>query len=161
MLRRELFVTFAAIVTLCACSSSPTVSSDVAPGVNFGGYKTFSFIGLMPKGANPVAVERIQQEVGGVLSGKGYTHSQPGDLTVVTTVGAQNRTDVSTWGWWGQNVDVYQYTEGQLAVDVYDTKTKQPLWHGQATERIDPNKPDPDKINAAVASVMASFPARG
>jgi len=26
--------------------------------------------------------------------------------------------------------------------------------------RIDPNKPDPAAINAAVASVMASFPAR-
>jgi hypothetical protein len=158
---RGIFLTFAAIVTLSACSSSPTVSSDVVPGVNFSAYKTFSFITEAPRGANPVAVERIQQDVGSALSGKGYAQGQPGDLTVVTTVGAQNRTQVNSWGWWGLRTDVYQYTEGQLAVDVYDTKTKQPLWHGQAEQRIDPNKVDPETVNAAVASVMASFPAHG
>jgi hypothetical protein len=161
MHRPALFLTFAAVVALSACSSSPTVSSDVVPGVNFSAYKTFSFITEAPRGANPVAVERIQQDVGSALSGKGYAQGQPGDLTVVTTVGAQNRTQVNSWGWWGLRTDVYQYTEGQLAVDVYDTKTKQALWHGQAEQRIDPNKPDPDAVNAAVASVMASFPARG
>jgi hypothetical protein len=161
MHRREIFVLFAAVVTVSACSTSPKVSSEAAPGVSFAGYKTFSFVTEAPRGANPVAVEQIQQDVGSAMAGKGYTHGQPGDLTVVTSVGAQNRTQVNTWGWWGQNVDVYQYTEGQLAVDVYDTKTKQALWHGQATEKINPGQPDPAKINEAVAEVMASFPATG
>ena len=161
MHRRGLFLTFAAIVTLSACSSSPTVSTDVAPGANFSAYKTFSFVAEAPRGADPVSVERIQQDVGSALSGKGYTQGQPGDLTVVTRVGAQNRTQVNTWGYWGLRTDVYQYTEGQLAVDVFDTKTRQPLWHGQAEERIDPNKTDPAAISAAVASVMSSFPAHG
>ena len=159
MRRLTLFSTFFAIITLAACSSSPKVSTESAPGANFSGYKTFTFVSQMPAGGNPVAVERIQQNVGSALAGKGYTKGQPGDLTVVTTVGAQDRTQINTWGYWGMRADVYQYTEGKLAVDVFDTKTKQALWHGQATETIDPNKPDPAAINAAVASVMASFPA--
>ena len=143
MVRRELILTFAAVIILSACSTStnPKVSSDVMPGTNFSAFKTFSFVTEMPPGgANPVAVARIQQEVGSALSGKGYTQGQPSDLTVVTRVGAQDRTQIHTWGWWGQQLDVQQYTEGKLAVDVFDTKNQRPLWHGQASEKIDPNK---------------------
>jgi hypothetical protein len=160
MRRLALFSTLSAMVALCACSASPKVSSESAAGANFASYKTFTFISQTPAGGNPVAVGRIQQNVGSALAAKGYTQGQPGDLTVVTTVGAQDRTQIDTWGYWGMRADVYQYTEGKLAVDVFDTKTRKALWHGQATETIDPNKPDPAAINAAVTSVMASFPAR-
>jgi hypothetical protein len=161
MHRRELFVTFAAILALSACTTSPKVSSDVAPGANFSAYKTFGFVSEAPTGGDPVAMARIQQDVGGALSGKGYVQGQPADLTVVTRVGTENKTDVSTWGWWGRQLDVQQYTEGKLAVDVFDTKTRQPLWHGVASERLDPNNTDPAAINSAVASVMSSFPTHG
>jgi hypothetical protein len=161
MRRLALFSTLSVFVALSACSSSPKVTTDSAPGANFSKYKTFSFISQMPAGANPVAVERIQQNIGGALAGKGYAKGEPGDLTIVTTVGAQDKTQINTWGYWGMRADVYQYTEGKLSVDVFDTKTRQALWHGQATENIDPNKPDPAAVNAAVASVMASFPTRG
>src|SRR5215469_14670703 len=70
MHRREFIAGLAAITTLSGCASSPTVSSDVTPGVNFSGYKTFSFITEAPRGANPVAVERIKQDIGSALSGK-------------------------------------------------------------------------------------------
>jgi len=46
-------------------------------------------------------------------------------------------------------------------VDVFDTKTKQPLWHGSATQTVDPHKPDPAMIDAAVSGVMAKFLAHG
>ena len=31
---------------------------------------------------------------------------------------------------------VRNYTEGKLAVDVYDVKSRQPAWHGWATKRL-------------------------
>jgi hypothetical protein len=55
---------------------------------------------------------------------------------------------------------VRQYTEGQLSVDVFDTKTRQPLWHGQATGTVNPQKLDARKIDAAAADIMTKFPAR-
>ena len=109
---------------------------------------------------DPVAYERIRQGVEQGLTGKGYSKADPGDLSVIITLGARDKTDVKSWGRFGLQQDVYQYTEGQMSVDVFDTKTKQPLWHGQATETINPKKPDPQKIEAAVTDVMAKFPAR-
>jgi hypothetical protein len=56
-------------------------------------------------------------------------------------------------------VDVYQYTEGTLSVDAFDAKTRQPLWHGQATGTVS-SKPNPEKVEKAVAKIMAQFPAK-
>jgi len=149
-------------LALSACASTPTVSSDTTPGANFANYKSYTWVNpLPPAGMNPVSFERIRQGVDGALSAKGYSKADPGDLSVILTMGAQDKTDVNTWGRWGRQVDVYQYTEGKLSVDVFDTKTKQPLWHGSATQTIDPNKSDPAMIDAAVSGVMAKFPAKG
>jgi hypothetical protein len=161
-MRRHKFIpAFAAIVTLYTCSLFQTASADTAPGVNLSAYNSFSFLNDTPGVLNQVMVVRIQHDVGSALSGKGYTESKPGDLTVVTSVGTLNRTRPKGWGWWGGQFDITHYPEGKLAVDVFDTKTRRPLWHSVGTETIDPMKPDPESINAAAASVMASFPARG
>lgn len=155
---------YAALVSLAltACASSPSVSTDTTAGVNFGAYSSFAWANaLPPSGMNPVAFERIRQDVNTAMTSKGFTPGAEGDMTLILTVGAKDKTDVSTWGRWGQRVDVYQYTEGKMSIDVFDTKTKQPLWHGQATQTIDPNKSDPTLIDAAVTGVMAKFPARG
>ena len=74
---------------------------------------------------------------------------------------AWDKTDYDTWGRWGMQTDVYQYTEGKISVDVFDTKTKQALWHGSANAQIDPNKSNPALIDQAVTGVMAKFPGHG
>lgn len=159
--RRRLVVVLIGAIALAACASKPQVSSDVTPGANLAAYRTFAFVNPTPPGGmDPVAYERILQDVGNALSAKGYAKADPGDLSVILTLGARDRTDINTWGAFGRQVDVYQYTEGKLAVDVFNTKTRQPLWHGQASETIDPNKPDPTAVNTAVTSLMASFPPR-
>ena len=161
MNRRSVALVLAALA-LSACASTPTVSSDVTPGANFASYSTFAWVDTRPPaGMNPVAFERIRQGVEGSLTAKGYSKADPGDLSVIVTLGARDKTDVTTWGRFGRQVDVYQYTEGKLSVDVFDTKTKQPLWHGSATQTITPGKSDPAMIDAAVSGVMAKFPAHG
>ena len=161
MFRRALVIALAASLLAIPAWAKPKVSTDTTPGANFATYRTFTFVNaLPPAGMDPVGYERIRQGVEQGLTGKGFSKAEPGDLSVIITVGAKNKTDVNTWGRFGQQVDVYQYTVGSLSVDVFDTKTKQPLWHGQATETIDPQKPNPQKIDAAVADLMAKFPAR-
>jgi hypothetical protein len=65
---------------------------------------------------------------------------------------------------WGgayyQDIDVRQYTEGRLAIDVFDGKLKRPVWHGFATKTISSaDQADPQKaIDAAVAAIVAEFP---
>jgi hypothetical protein len=161
MIRRGLVVVLAAGLLAGPAWAKPKVSADATPGTNFASYGTFTFVNAQPPaGMNPVAYERIRQGVETGLTGKGYAKGDPGDLSVIITVGAKDKTDIQTWGRWGRQVDVYQYTEGQLSVDVFDTKTQKPLWHGQATETVDPKKLAPEKIEAGVAAIMAKFPAR-
>ena len=161
MIRRGFVIVLAAGLLAAPAWAKPKVSSDTTPGANFATYRTFAFVNPQPPaGMDPVAYERIRQGVEQGLAGKGYSKADPGDLSVVITVGARDKTDVNTWGRFGRQVDVYQYTVGQLSVDVFDTKTRQPLWHGQATETIHPEKPDPQKVEAGVTDLMAKFPAR-
>ena len=152
----------AAPVALSACATKPQVSSEVTRGANLAAYQTFSFVNATPPaGMNPVTFERIRQDVASALTAKGYTKAAgQGDLSVIITLGARERTDINTWGAFGRQIDVNQYTEGKMAVDVFSTQTQQPLWHGQATQTIDPNRPDPTVVDTAVAEVMARFPPR-
>lgn len=160
-------IRFAVIIALAAglalpAAAKPKVTSDATPGVNFAAYQTFAFINPSPPaGMNPVAYERIRMGVENGLSGKGYSKGDPGDLSVLISMGARNQTDIETWGAFGRQLDVHQYTEGQLSVDVFDTKTRRPLWHGQATETVNPKKLEPEKVEAAVQEVIARFPSRG
>lgn len=136
------------------------VSSDVAPGVNFATYQTFAFVNAVPPaGMDPVAYERIRMAVEQGLVSKGFSKSAEGDLTVILSLGAQNKTDIDTWGMFGRQVDVRQYTEGQLSVDVFDTRTRKPLWHGKATDTVGSSL-NPEKIDKEVAKLMARFPNR-
>ena len=52
------------------------------------------------------------------------------------------------------------YTQGALAIDVFDAGERQPVWHGVAGKTIsDEDREDMTAvINAVVASILADFP---
>jgi hypothetical protein len=148
--------------TASAAHAGPKISTDTLPGANFGSYKTFGWANSRPPAnMDPVAFARIQEDVEGGLASKGYTKSNTPDLALVLSVGAQNKTDINTWGFFGNQLDVYQYTEGKLSLDAFDSKTKQAVWHGQADETIHPDKPNQSKLDSAIAKLMLKFPASG
>ena len=57
-------------------------------------------------------------------------------------------------------MDVRQYHEGTLSVDVFDAHTHRPVWHGWAKKDLTrsdiENSAEP--IRKAVAAVLAKFP---
>lgn len=164
MLRRS-FLAGAAVGLLlagAAQAAKPDISTEAMPGVNFAGYKTFTWVNMpIPAGMDPVSYQRIQMAVEGALAGKGYAKADPGDLSLILTLGARQKTEFQSWGWLGRQTDVYQYTTGKLSVDAFDTKTRQAVWHGQASETINPDKPNPGKVDQAVAKLMDRFPTGG
>jgi hypothetical protein len=164
-MNRKLLVS-AAIVTCVAmfpqvAAARPTINAQAAPGVNFSAYKTYSWIPVQVNpGSNPIMYQQIMYDMDSALAQKGYVKVESnGQLSLLLTLGGKQKTEVNSWGWWGRQLSVYQYVVGQLSLDALDTKTQQPLWHGQASETVDPDKPNLTKINQAVQQLMAQFPA--
>jgi hypothetical protein len=141
--------------------AKPTISTDAVPGVNFSAYKTYSWVSKPPpQGVNPVMYQRIVADFDSALAGLGYQKAaDPAELSMVLTIGAQNKTDIESFGRFGLQTSVYQYTQGQVSLDVFDTKTQQALWHGQVSDTVNPDKPNPTKADAAIAKLMQRFPA--
>ena len=112
---------------------------------------------------NPVMKLRVDEEIENAFKAQGYQlieDAEQADFTISYTVGNRDKIKVSNYpasynsgfGWgrgyyggyyggmysynMGTETRVNQYTEGKLAIDVYDVKSHQPAWHGWATKRI-------------------------
>lgn len=60
---------------------------------------------------------------------------------------------------------VESYTEGTLAIDIFDVERKSPVWHGAGVKTLSRSEErgqnilsDPAKIREGVASILADFP---
>ncbi len=147
-------------LTPAISAAGPSISTQAAPGVNFGAYRTYGWVSaLPPAGMNPVMYQQIMADIDQALAQKGYQKAESGDLSLILTIGAQQKTDVETWGRFGLQTSVYQYTQGQLSLDAFDARTKQALWHWQAKQTVNPDKPNPSKVSKAIDKLMAQFPA--
>jgi hypothetical protein len=161
MLRKRLIILglAGALVLSTGAQAKPQLTTDAANGVNFSNYKTYTWVRTSPPGGiNSVQYQRIMADLESRLAAKGYKHAEPADLTMALTLGKRQKVDIDTWNHYGYH-DAYAYTEGQVSVDAFDTKTKQALWHGQVTDTIKAGKPDPEKLDAALTKLMEQFPA--
>ena len=174
--------TLVLLLMLSACSTLQ-VGSDHDPATNFKTYKTFTLMQRNHTGvSNPLVPVRVSDAIKADLLSKGYVQaSNPAsaDFTVDFTIGVQERTDVNTypepyagpgWGWgapgwwggpyWGTSVDVHQYREGTLSVDIFDARSHRPVWHGWAKKELtrDDIRNSTPTIQNAVASVLDRFP---
>lgn len=135
---------------------------------------------------NPVMKLRVDEEIEQAFIAKGYqllTNAEQADFTISYTVGNRDKIKVShypstynarfAWGpryyrghfggmygsHMGTETRVFQYTEGKLAIDVYDVKSHQPAWHGWATKRLtsDDKEAPSSVIKEVVNEVVAQF----
>ncbi|MEW6995839.1 DUF4136 domain-containing protein [Colwelliaceae bacterium MEBiC 14330] len=134
---------------------------------------------------NPVMKERVDDSIEQAFIAKGYQlieDPEQADFTISYTVGNRDKIKVNSYpatyntgfGWgrgyygargyygsmsMGTETSVRQYTEGKLAIDVYDVKTRQPVWHGWATKRLtSEDKQSPSaSLNETVIQVVNQF----
>lgn len=166
-----------------ACATTIRARSDFDRSHDFSGYRTFAWIDddpmVAPSGSDvrvsPLNRRRIVEAIEKELRAKGFelTHDRAAaDFVVAYTVGARDRIDADSypvpyrgrWRWggpyFGSDVDVDTYTEGTLAIDIFDGKSRQPVWHGWATRRV--RESDAEQaaalIEEAVRRVLADFP---
>lgn len=163
------------ILALAACSTAH-VSSDYDHSAQFSRFHSFTLIMRPhPSATNPLLVQRTYDTIRAELVSKGFAYVEDplqADLAVDFTIGASDRLDVRSYPsgpyggplgfgpWGGNNVDVRQYKEGTLSIDVFDVRTRKPVWHGTGTKEISQSDMDKSQplIQDAVSSVLANFP---
>jgi Domain of unknown function (DUF4136) len=164
-----------AMLALAACRTAH-VSSDYDHGAQFSSFHSFTLI-MRPhlSAKNPILVQRTYDSIRAELTSKGFAYLEDpaqADLAVDFTIGASDRFDVHSspsglyggpWyygGGWGNNVDVRQYKEGTLSIDVFEVRSRKPVWHGSGTKEISQSDLDNSEalIREAVTSVLADFP---
>ena len=176
----------AAALLLAACAYGPSVRTDFDPATNFTAYRTYSWIDTeVPQGMNPLMFARIRGSIDRALATRGYTHAPSGDFAIAFTIGERDRIRVydygplypgwggwgwggwGGWGWggwhgWGypyhSSIDVDQYTERSVIIDIYDGRSRRPIWHGVAAHREYSDKVDYVKMDRAVDAALAKFP---
>lgn len=176
----RILAALAACLLVTGCSQYD-INYDYDVESNFSAYRTYSWIPMtINEGAtsataaaqsNTLLDSRIRSAVNTNMATKGFTvDEQNPDILVVYHTGMQNKVEVtdygytyagSYWGWAGNNVDVYSYTEGTLLVDLVDAKTKKLAWRGSASGVIEPgNSPEKitENINNVVRQIFANYP---
>ena len=171
-----------AFFVLSGCATVQ-VGSDYDKAATFAGYHSFVLMQRDHRGtANPLVVTRAEDAIRSELVRMGYTAAtdpQSADFSVDFTIGSKERTDINSypspyagagWGWggrgwwgggyWGNDLDVRQYREGTLSIDIFDVKSHRPVWHGWAKKELSRKdiEQSEEPIKHAVAAVLERFP---
>ncbi|MEM9304507.1 MAG: DUF4136 domain-containing protein [Pseudomonadota bacterium] len=175
---------------LGGCTSAPYKTDfDYNPEVIFTNYRTWAWIDDTPMAegegtpVNPLIQGRIMFHIEEEMSMKGFRkvdNVEDADMAVAFSVGARDKIKVnsypstfhggySRWGYgWGygygypaREVDVRQYTEGQVAIDIFDVKRKEPVYHGFATGNVRENRTREEReqlIDDIIRDILLTFP---
>jgi hypothetical protein len=179
--RRPLAIAAAMLAAFAACrSSNVEVRTATSPDAQLAGRTTFrilhvpapqdgaSLMSADPMLDNSITNRAIREEIRNAFEKRGYRFSpEAPDLDIAFYATAAPKLDIRafdygyTWsGFPRQYVDVEQYEQGTVIVDVVDPATHRLLWRGQGVARVDP---DPNKyvkeIRKAVDEIVEKFPA--
>jgi Domain of unknown function (DUF4136) len=163
------------VLALAACATTPNVASDYDKSIQFSNFHKFTLIVRPHPSVNssPLVEQRTYDAIRQELTAKGFTYVPnlaQADFAVDFSVGAQDRLDVQSYpghfggplgpGLWGNEVDVRQYQEGTLAVDVFDVQSRRAVWHGSAKKELSRSETEhsEEPIREAVTALLVRFP---
>jgi hypothetical protein len=178
-----------ALILGAACASPIKTTHDSDPEADFSRYKSYAWIkdGPLigpsvgeagPSYISPIDDQRIRAGVEGELAAKGYSKAaslERADLVVSYAISTQEKTRVRQdpgrssvyypgygyGGWYGgSTVSVQQYTEGTLAIEFWDRRSKQAVWVGWASKRLSKSDDSNETIRQAVTMTLEPFPPR-
>jgi hypothetical protein len=143
------------LALLAACTSTPKVSTDYDPQYDFASIKTYYLVDhnlAAQTGGTSLTDQRANRELAAAMKRRGISPASMEEADIILTfhIVAQDRTKVTSYnnsygysrygygsgGYGGNQVDVRQYTEGTLLVDLVDPKEKRIVWRGQTSTVI-------------------------
>lgn len=190
MIVKRILLALFLVVSMAACETTTTGRADWDREADFTSYRGYAWISEHPlivaEGStqviNPLTEGRVMAAVERELAAKGYTKAvagEPADFVLSFTIGTREKIRVDSypdpyfrysWNWYHRHWPHWNYyevrtvtrsyTEGTLAIDIFDGEQKTPVWHGWATRQVrgsdikDPNS----AINEAVGAIMVNFP---
>jgi len=179
MKARYLVVAGALALFSTACAYSIKTATDYDRNVKFSDYHSF-FIMKGNSSGNPLLDQRAADDVKSALSNKGWMEVPEGEgqAAVVVHAATQTKHTYETlydgwggWGWrggWGRGFGgglggsttfVSDYKVGTLVVDIFDAKTKQAIWHGNASDALSNNAVSNARTTEqAVDKMFQTFP---
>ncbi len=179
---RMWFSAVASVVLLAACATGPQIMSQADPSTDFGQYKTWGFyspIAMESSGYSNWMTERIRADVRQQMDARGYRYAEADPDLLVNFQGAiKDKTQVWNdpmptfgpyWGYrsayigvpgWYNQVDVEQYKEGTLTVDLVDARRNLMVWTGVAKGEVtdQAQAKQMTEIDAAIAKIFAAYP---
>jgi hypothetical protein len=160
------------LAVLFAGCSTVSYSSDFDTSVDFAKLTTYDWIPQSETSqVETLDAQRIRSAVDRELSRKGLrVVAENPDFVVVFQLSTRTRTDVRDWssphryGWYydDRRIEVRQYEEGTLVVEMYDPRSKKMIWSGRATAALSSTPPPPaereKRINEVVQGILDAFP---
>jgi hypothetical protein len=155
-------------------ASTQQVKTDYDRSAHFAQYKTYSWEHV--KTVDPLNVDRIKHAVNGVLAARGWTQVDSGaDVSIVAMEITRDQQTLNTfydgfgggWGWrrfggggFGEATTTTDtYKVGTVVVDLFDTKTKQLIWRGAASDTLSVNSEKNIKnLDEGVDKMFKHFP---
>lgn len=177
---------------LAACETVTKGQVDWDREADFAAYRSYAWISdhplIVAEGTteviSPMTEGRVVAAVERELAAKGFDRVAVGgqaDFVLSFTIGTREKIRVESypdpyfrysWNWYyphwphwryyDMRTVTRSYTEGTLAIDIFDGEKKMPVWHGWATRRVRGSdvKNPVAAINEAAAAIMANFPPR-
>jgi hypothetical protein len=178
-------VLLAAICALAACSTV-TVTTNYDRSASFGKYKTYALApAKQGQALSPTSEATLREALRTELAVRGIAEARSGkpDLAIVRHVFLQDKVSVQQYTDWGYGyggawpygygtygmwsgaprtyVDVQNYTEGTMILDVVDTRTRKLVFRGTAEAVVGGPASNAEKIREAVRKMVAALPAVG
>jgi hypothetical protein len=162
------------MLVFAGMASAQQVKTDYDRNANFAQYKTYSWEHV--KTVDPLNVDRIEHAVNGVLTARGWTQVNSGaDVSIVAMEITRDQQTLNTfydgfgggWGWrrfggggFGEATTTTDtYKVGTVVVDLFDTKTKQLIWRGAASDTLSDNSDKNIKnLNESLDKMFKHFP---
>lgn len=158
------------LIAMACGGPSVSVNFDYDVGYDFSGLERYAYLPIKSIGTvSELRVRRFIDAVNNELQTQGYTLSTDNpDFLIALHSSSRQKTDVSDWGyayggWYGgyRDIDVSQYTEGTIFVDIVDPASRELVWRATATSAVDDSmSPDEQQKRFAqlAARLFANFP---
>lgn len=167
-----------ATVLVTGCQTSPRIFTEHDPEMDFAGYNKYTILPLPDTvpGGEPGLMLRLREpavtSIREAMKEQGFTEveQENADFAVHLRGEINPKVKVTNWGYrgysvdqWGRvspynHVEVDQYNEGALILEIYDVNSKELAWVGWIKGRSRSTDVNIEKFQEDVKAILRTFP---